>query len=146
MTLICMLSLTGCGMTANKEDTKITANEISQTVVKESAVSVNLDDVASQCDPSEQYCDYLKQIAERTFTDEKSIESAEATVLYDEGTEQYSIELSLKTNGKIDNEKIEDYKTYLRKTYAGVIVVIDGEVCEKNFLKIFIVIHSFLLH
>ena len=47
---------------------------------------------------------------------------------YDEGTEQYSIELSLKTNGKVDSEKIEEYKTYLSKTYADVILIIDGEV------------------
>ncbi len=49
-------------------------------------------------------------------------------VSYDEGTEQYSIELTIETNGKVDSEKIEDYKTYLGKTYADVILIIDGEV------------------
>ena len=55
-------------------------------------------------------------------------ESADATVSYDEGTERYSIELSLKTNGKVNSEKIEEYKTYLSKTYADVVLIIDGEV------------------
>lgn len=128
LVLICMLSLTGCGMIVNAGGTKIAVNEDSLDVVEESDVSVNFDDVATQSEPSEQYCDYLEQIAEKTFTDEKDIESAEAMVSYDEGTEQYSIELSLKTNGKVDSEKIEEYRTYLGKTYAGVILMIDGEV------------------
>ena len=64
---------------------------------------------------------------ENVFVDEDEIESADATISYDEGTEQYSIELSLKTNGKVDREKIEVYKTYLSKTYADVILIIDGE-------------------
>ena len=50
------------------------------------------------------------------FVDEDEIESADATISYDEETEQHSIEFSLKTNGKVDREKIEVYKTYLSKT------------------------------
>ncbi|MCI8633985.1 MAG: hypothetical protein HFJ05_00030 [Eubacterium sp.] len=47
------------------------------------------------------------------FKDEDGIESAEATVSCDEGIEQYSIELSLKTNGEAGKEQIEeDNKTY----------------------------------
>lgn len=55
------------------------------------------------------------------FIDEEGIESADAIVSYDEGTEQYSIELSLKTNGKVDSEKMEEYKTCMKKTYTGVV-------------------------
>ncbi len=100
LAMICILSLTGCGMCGN----------------------------ATQSEPAEQYCEYLTKNTENMFTDEDGIESAEAIVSYDEGTERYSIELSLKTNGKVDSEKIEEYKTYLSKTYADVILIIDGEV------------------
>ena len=68
------------------------------------------------------------QTTESMFKDEDGIESAEATVSCDEWIEQYSIELSLKTNGEAGKEQIEDNKTYLSKTYADVILVIDGEV------------------
>ncbi len=61
------------------------------------------------------------------FVDEDEIESADATISYDEETEQHSIEFSLKTNGKVDREIIEVYKTYLSKTYADAILIIDGE-------------------
>ena len=91
-------------------------------------VSVNFDDVATQSELAEQYCEYLTKNTENIFTDEDGIESAEAMISYDERTERYSIELSLKTNGKVDSEKIEEYKTYLSKTYADVILIIDGEV------------------
>ena len=81
-----------------------------------------------QSEPTEQYCEYLTKNTKNMFTDEDGIESAEAMISYDEGTERYSIELSLKTNGKVDSEKIEEYKTYLSKTYADVILIIDGKV------------------
>lgn len=122
LVLICILSLTGCGMVASAEE------EILQPDTEENTVSVNFDDVATQSEPTEQFCNHLVQFTESTFTDEEGIESAGAIVSYDEGTEQYSIELSLKTNGKVDSEKIEEYKTYLSKTYADVILIIDGEV------------------
>lgn len=122
LALICILSLTGCGMVASAEE------EILQSDTEENTVSVNFDDVATQNEPTEQYCEYLAMNMENMFTDEDGIESADAIVSYDEGTEQYSIELSLKTNGKVDSEKIEEYKTYLSKTYADVILIIDGEV------------------
>ena len=122
MALICILSLTGCGMVASAEE------EILQSDTEENTVSVNFDDVATQNEPTEQYCEYLAMNMENMFTDEDGIESAEAMISYDEGTERYSIELSLKTNGKVDSEKIEEYKTYLSKTYADVILIIDGEV------------------
>ena len=122
LALICILSLTGCGMVASAEE------EILQLDTEENTVSVNFDDVATQSEPAEQYCDHLAQFTESMFTDEEGIESADAAVFYDEGTEQYSIELSLETDGKVDSEKIEEYKTYLGKTYAEVILIIDGEV------------------
>ena len=122
LVLICILSLTGCGMIASAEE------ETLQPDTEENAVSVNFDDVATQSEPTEQFCSYLVQFTESTFTDEEGIESADAIVSYDEETEQYSIELSLKTNGKVDSEKIEEYKTYLSKTYADVILIFDGEV------------------
>ena len=114
LALICIFSLTGCGMVARAEE--------------ENTVPVNIDDVATQSEPAEQYCDHLVQFTESIFTDEEGVESADAAVSYDEGTEQYSIELSLETDGKVDSEKIEEYKTYLSKTYADVILIIDGEV------------------
>ena len=122
LALICILSLTGCGMVASAEE------EMLQPNMQENAVSVNFDDVATQSEPTEQYCDHLAQTTENMFADEDGIESADAMVSYDEGTEQYSIELTIETNGKVDSEKIEDYKTYLGKTYADVILIIDGEV------------------
>ena len=122
LSLICILSLTGCGMVASAEE------EMLQPNMEENVVSVNFDDVATQSEPTEQYCDYLAQTTENMFADEDEIESADATVSYDEGTEQYSIKLSLETNGKVDSEKIEDYKIYLSKTYADVVLVVDGSV------------------
>ena len=71
LTLICILSLTGCGMVASAEE------EILQSDTEENTVSVNFDDVATQSEPAEQFCNHLVQF-----------------------TEQYSIEVSLKTKGK----------------------------------------------
>lgn len=121
MALICILSLTGCGLVASAEE------EILQTDMEENTISVNFEDVATQNEPSEQYRGYLAQNTENMFIDEGGIASADATVSYDEGTERYSIELSLKTNGKVNSEKIEEYKTCLNKTYADVVLIIDGE-------------------
>ena len=39
-----------------------------------------------------------------------------------------TIELLLKTKDKVESEKIEDYKTYLSKTYGDVTLIMDGEV------------------
>ena len=122
LTLICILSLTGCGMVASAEE------EILQSDTEENTVSVNFDDVATQSEPTEQFCNHLVQFTESTFTDEEGIESADAIVSYDEGTEQYSIELSLKTNGEVSGEQIELYKNILSKTYAEVVLVVDGSV------------------
>lgn len=128
LAIMCVLLMTGCGMKASTQDTKTAADKALQSDVAENVISVNFDDVATQSDPTEQYCDYLVQITESMFKDEDGIESADATVSYDEGTEQYSIELLLKTNGEVGREQIEDYKTYLSKTYADVILIIDGEI------------------
>ena len=122
LALICILSLTGCGMVASAEE------EILQPDTEENTVSVNFDDVATQNEPTEQYCEYLAKNTENMFTDEDGIESADAIVSYDEGTEQYSIELSLKTNGEVSGEQIELYKNILSKTYAEVVLVVDGSV------------------
>ena len=122
LTLICILSLTGYRMVASAEE------EILQSDTEENTVSVNFDDVATQNEPTEQYCEYLAMNTENMFTDEDGIESADVIVSYDERTEQYSIELSLKTNGKIDSDKIEEYKTYLGKIYADMVLIIDGEI------------------
>ena len=122
LTLICILSLTGCGMVASAEE------EILQSDTEENTMSVNFDDVATQNEPTEQYCEYLAKNTENMFTDEDGIESADAIVSYDEGTEQYSIELSLKTNGEVSGEQIELYKNILSKTYAEVVLVVDGSV------------------
>ena len=122
LALICILSLTGCGMVDSAEE------EILQTETEENIMSVNFDDVATQNEPTEQYCEYLAKNTENMFTDEDGIESADAIVSYDEGTEQYSIELSLKTNGEVSGEQIELYKNILSKTYAEVVLVVDGSV------------------
>ena len=122
LALICILSLTGCGMVASAEE------EILQPETEENIMSVNFDDVATQNEPTEQYCEYLAKNTENMFTDEDGIESADAIVSYDEGTEQYSIELSLKTNGEVSGEQIELYKNILTKTYAEVVLVVDGSV------------------
>ena len=122
LALICILSLTGCGMVDSAEE------EILQPETEENIMSVNFDDVATQNEPPEQYCEYLAKNTENMFTDEDGIESADAIVSYDEGTEQYSIELSLKTNGEVSGEQIELYKNILSKTYAEVVLVVDGSV------------------
>ena len=122
LTLICILSLTGCGMVDSAEE------EILQPETEENIMSVNFDDVATQNEPTEQYCEYLAKNTENMFTDEDGIESADAIVSYDEGTEQYSIELSLKTNREVSGEQIELYKNILSKTYAEVVLVVDGSV------------------
>ena len=120
LALICILSLTGCGMAARAE------KEILQPDTEENTVSVNFDDVTTQSEPAEQYCDHLVQFTESMFTDEEGIESADATVSYDEGTERYSIELSIKMNDKVDSEKIEGYKIYLSNMYADVVLMGDN--------------------
>ena len=128
MAIMCALLLSGCEMITNTEATQIAGNDTSQISAEENAVSINLDDMETLSDKEEQYCDYLGQVTERTFIDKDGIESADATVTYDEGTEQYAIELSLKTNGKVDKGQIEDYKAFLSKTYSEVTLVVDGEV------------------
>lgn len=120
--LICILSLTGCGMVASAEE------EMLQPNMEENAMSVNFDDVAAQSEPTEQYGDHLAQTTENMFADEDGIESADATVSYDEGAEQYSIELTIETNGEVSGEQIELYKNILSKTYAEVVLVVDGSV------------------
>ena len=122
LALMCILSLTGCGMVASAEE------EMLQPNMEENVVSVNFDDVATQSEPTEQYCDYLAQTTENMFADEDGIESADATVSYDEGTEQYSIELTIETNGEVSGEQIELYKNILSKTYAEVVLMVDGSV------------------
>ena len=122
LALICILSLTGCGMVASAEE------EILQPDTEENTVSVNFDDVATQSEPTEQYCDHLAQTTENMFADEDGIESADAMVSYDEGTEQYSIELTIETNGEVSGEQIELYKNILSKTYAEVVLMVDGSV------------------
>ena len=124
LALICILSLTGCGMVDSAEE------EILQPETEENIMSVNFDDVATQNEPTEQYCEYLAKNTENMFTDEDGIESADAIVSYDEGTEQYSIELSLKTNGEVSGEQIELYKNILSKTYAEVVLVVDGSLMK----------------
>ena len=120
--LICILSLTGCGMVVSAED------EMLQPNMEENVVSVNFNDVATQSEATEQYCDHLAQTTENMFEDEDRIESADAMVSYDEGTEQYLIELTIETNGEVSGEQIELYKNILSKTYAEVVLVVDGSV------------------
>lgn len=111
---MCLLLLTGCGAKSGAE--------IAQTI--------NLDEMDTNSDlaeKSEKYRDYLEQITVKDFADQEGIESADAVISYDEGTEQYSIEVSLKTNGKVDSGQIEDYKAWLNKSFSAVALVVDGE-------------------
>lgn len=124
--IICMLALSGCGTIVSLEDMQTTQNE----VIQENTESFNLDDVTTQRDKYEVYSNYLRQMTEKNFMSEEGIKSADATVIYDEETDQYSIELSIKTNGEVGEEQIELYKSILSEKYeyAEVVLVIDGEV------------------
>ena len=97
LVIMCVLLMTGCGMITSAKDTQTVENEVSQ----ENTVSVNLDDIISQGDKTEQYCDYLGRVTEEVFLSAEDIKSADAAVTYDEETEQYSIELSIETNGEV---------------------------------------------
>ena len=55
LALICILSLTGCGTIASAEE------EILQLDTEENTVLVNFDDVATQSEPTEQFCNHLVQ-------------------------------------------------------------------------------------
>ena len=97
LAIMCVLLMTGCGMITSAKDTQTVENEVSQ----EDTVSVNLDDITSQGDKTEQYCDHLERVTEENFMSAEDIKSADATVTYDEETGQYSIELSIETNGEV---------------------------------------------
>lgn len=127
---MCLLLLSGCGAESGAEVTQSAADEALQSAVEVSTVSIDLDEMDTFSDADEKsgkYCTYLEQITEKDFAAEDGIESADAQVSYDEGTEQYSIEVLLKTNGKVDSERIEVYKTYLGKTFSAVTLLVDGE-------------------
>lgn len=124
LVIMFVLSMAGCGMIAGAEDMQTAENE----VLQENMVSVNLDDVAAQNDPEEQFRNHLEQVAEKEIIGEEGIMSADATVTYDEETGQYSIELLIETNGEVGGEQIELYKSALSKTYAKVALVVDGTV------------------
>lgn len=132
LAVMCVLTLTGCGMSARTEDNvQMTETETLQSAAEEDTVFIDFDDVAvlnNKNDKTEQYCNYLEQVTERNFADEEGIESTDAAVNYEEGAGQYSIELSIKTNGEVGKEQIELYKSVLNKTYAEVTLVVDGEV------------------
>ncbi len=126
LAIMCVLLMTGCGMITSAKDMQTVENKVSQ----ENTVSVNLDNITSQGDPAEQYCAYLKRVTEEVFMSAEDIKSADATVIYDEEAEQYSIKLSIETNGKVGEEQIEQYKSILSEKYeyAEVVLVVDGEV------------------
>ena len=125
LAIMCVLLMTGCGTIAGTEAVQTVAEK---EVWQENTVSVNLDDVAAQSDLNGQYCDYLCQVTEKDFIGEEGIESVDATVTYDEETEQYSIKLSIETNGEVDEKQVELYKSILSKTYEEIALVVDGEV------------------
>lgn len=126
LAVMCVLLMTGCGMITIAKDMQTVENEVSQ----ENTVSVNLDDVVAKGDPVEWVCDHLEQVTEENFMSAEDIKSADATVTYDEETGQYSIELSIETNGEAGEEQIEHYKSFLSEKcgYAEVVLVVDGEV------------------
>lgn len=124
--IICMLTLSSCGTIVSSEDMQTTENE----VIQENTASFNLDEITTQGDKYERYCNYLRQLTEKHFMSEEGIKSADATVTYDGETDQYSIELSIETNGELGEEQIALYKSILSEKYgfAEVVLVIDGEV------------------
>lgn len=124
--IICMLTLSSCGTIVSSEGMQTTENE----VIQENTASFNLDEITTQGDKYERYCNYLRQLTEKHFMSEEGIKSADATVTYDEETGQYSIELSIETDGEVGGEQIELYKSILSEKYeyAEVVLVIDGEV------------------
>ncbi len=126
LAIMCVLLMTGCGIITSAKDMQTAENEVSQ----ENTVSVNLDDITSQGDKTEQYCDHLRRVTEEVFMSAEDIKSADATVTYDEETGQYSIELSIETNGEAGEEQIEQYKRIFSEKYeyAEVVLVVDGEV------------------
>lgn len=130
MIAMCLLLLTGCGAKSGAEVTQTAADEAFQSPVEVNTASIDLDEMDTLSDADEKsgkYCAYLEQITEKDFAAEDGIESADAQVSYDEGTEQYSIEVLLKTNGKVDSGQIEDYKDWLNKSFSAVTLVVDGE-------------------
>lgn len=126
LAIMCVLLMTGCGMITSTKDMQTVENE----GLQENIISVNLDDIATQGDITEQYCDHLGRVTEEVFLSAEDIKSADATVTYDEETGQYSIELSIETNGEAGEEQIEQYKRILSEKYeyAEVVLVVDGEV------------------
>lgn len=84
-------------------------------------------DTKGQMGKGEQYKAYLGEMTEKILLEEEGIEWAKAKVTYDEGKDQYSIEVDLKTKKGIKKEQVEGYKDFLSKTYIGVTLVIDGE-------------------
>lgn len=124
--MMCVVTLSGCGTIVGSEDMQTTENE----VIQENTATFNLDDVTTHRDKNELYCDYLSQMTEKNFLSEEGIKSADAKVTYDEETEQYSIELSIETNGELGEEQIALYKSILGEMYeyAEVVLAVDGEV------------------
>lgn len=79
-------------------------------------------------DKAEVYGDFLSRVVEEQFMGEDEIILAEAEVSYDRRRKQYSIELALTADKEISEEKIEFYKTILKKTCAESVLSINGEV------------------
>ncbi len=83
----------------------------------------------SENDKIEKYCDYLGKYNEEMFVNDAGMDAAEAVVSYNEELEQYSIALSLESDGEVNEEQIETYKTILEKQeFAEIALTVNGEV------------------
>ena len=77
LVIMFVLSMAECGMIAGAEDMQTAENE----VLQENMVSVNLDDVAAQNDPEEQFRNHLEQVAEKEIIGEEFYKSIDAQLL-----------------------------------------------------------------
>lgn len=80
-------------------------------------------------DKKEIYGTYLAGIIEETFIDLEVVKSADVHITYDKISNQYSIEMSLETNGEVSEEEIKAYKRVLSNynEFAEMALKINGE-------------------
>ncbi|MCL2719055.1 MAG: hypothetical protein FWE14_09785 [Lachnospiraceae bacterium] len=74
------------------------------------------------------YRTHLKITIEDMFMNEENIETANAIIYFDKELIQYSIELILKANNQISDERIIFLKDNLNKTFANVVLYINGKI------------------
>lgn len=81
-------------------------------------------------DKAETFGNLLSRLTEEDFMGVDGIISAHAEVIYDEKTEQYSMELSLTTDKEISEEQFELYKSALNKTFEDIVIIVNGVIVQ----------------